>query len=72
MSKKTEKTVEETTNTNGEERLLYVAYSPDPSDQSTLGKLVAAVGPDTAMWLKKKLDITIGADANRIVKPIAK
>jgi hypothetical protein len=60
------------TNTAGEERLLYVAYSTDPSDQSTLGKLVAAFTDDPALWLKKKLDVTIGADGKRVVNPVGK
>lgn len=60
------------TNANGDERLLYVAYSSDPSDQSNLGKLVAAFGPDTSLWLKKKVDVVIGADGKRSVKPVVK
>lgn len=60
------------TNANGDERVLFVPHSPDPSDQSNLGRLVKAFGADTALWLKKKVDIEIGADKRRTVRPITK
>jgi len=56
----------------GEERVLFVPYSQDVSDQSNLGRLVKAFGSDTALWLKKKIDIEIGPDKRRTVKPVTK
>lgn len=57
---------------SGEERILFVPYSRDASDQSNLGRLVKAFGTDTALWIKKKIDIDIGPDKRRTVKPVAK
>jgi hypothetical protein len=58
--------------TTGNECTLFVPYSPDPSEESNLGRLVKAFGSDTALWLKKKIDIGIGPDKRRTVKPSAK
>ena len=41
-------------NSKGEERILFVPYTTDPSEQSNLGRLVKAFSSDTAPWLKKR------------------
>jgi hypothetical protein len=56
----------------GNEWALFVPHSPEPSEESNLGRLVKAFGKDTALWLKKKIDIEIGADKRRTVKPVTK
>ncbi|MGA2789704.1 MAG: hypothetical protein ABSF00_02930 [Candidatus Bathyarchaeia archaeon] len=57
---------------NGEERILFAPYSRDASDQSNLGRLVKAFTSNTALWIKRKIDIEIGPDKRRTVKPVAK
>jgi hypothetical protein len=59
-------------NSSGGERVLFVPYSPEASDQSNLGRLVKAFGADTADWVKRKIDIEIGADKRRTVRPVTK
>jgi 16S rRNA U1498 N3-methylase RsmE len=60
------------TNAADQQRALFVPYSSEPSDSSNLGRLVLAFGPETSLWPKKKIDVTIGADKRRTVKPLGK
>jgi hypothetical protein len=57
---------------DGNERVLFVPFSREPSDQSNLGRLVKAFDSDTALWNRKKIDVDIGADKRRTVKPVGK
>jgi hypothetical protein len=59
-------------NPKGEERSLFVPYSPEVSSRTNLARLMQAFGDDTDHWVTRKIDVTIGKDGKRTVEPVVK
>ncbi len=52
-----------------EEKALFVPYSEEVTDQTNLGRLIAAVGPDTDQWVGKRVNVTI-EHSQRSLEPV--
>jgi len=55
-----------------QEKTLFLPYSNEVSDQSNLARLMQSFGKETNLWIKRKVDVTIGPDGRRTIKPVIK
>jgi len=56
---------------NKEERIIRVPYKPETSDNSNLGRLMKAFGPDTDSWPGRSFRVSI-EDGRRRIEPVTK
>jgi hypothetical protein len=54
---------------NGVEKALFAPYSEEVTDQTNLGRLIAAFGNDTDQWVGKRLDVAI-ENNQRTIEPV--
>ncbi len=59
-------------NAKGEERSVFVPYSTETSNRTSLARLLAAYGDETERWIKRKIDVALDSDNKRRVDPVTK
>jgi hypothetical protein len=60
------------TSEKGEERSLFVPFSPETTEQTNLGRLVKMLGNDTDRWTDKQVDVTFDESGKRTIRPVVK
>jgi hypothetical protein len=52
-----------------EEKMLFVPFSEEVTDQTNLGRLINALGNETDLWVEQRVNVTIDNN-HRTIEPV--